>query len=69
MHNSVSVYSPALHFLPLDAITGDLVSNNLATQVAFARAVLKADPDSTWVSVIANHMLPSGSSVFHPHLQ
>jgi len=68
-HSSVSVYSPALHFLPLDAMTRELVSDNLATQVAFARAVLRVDPNSTWVSVNANHMLPSGSSVFHPHLQ
>ena len=68
-HSSVSVYSPALHFLPLEEITPKLVSDNLATQVAFARDVLRADPDSTWVSVNANHMLPSGSSVFHPHLQ
>jgi UDPglucose--hexose-1-phosphate uridylyltransferase len=27
------------------------------------------DPESRWSSVSANHMLPSGSSLFHPHLQ
>jgi galactose-1-phosphate uridylyltransferase len=31
--------------------------------------VLRADEQATWASVNANHMLPSGSSVFHPHLQ
>jgi len=30
---------------------------------------MAADPDSRWSSINANHMLPSGSSLFHPHLQ
>jgi galactose-1-phosphate uridylyltransferase len=30
---------------------------------------MAADPGSRWASVNANHMLPSGSSLFHPHLQ
>jgi UDPglucose--hexose-1-phosphate uridylyltransferase len=68
-HSSVSVYSPRLHYLPLGAITSELMANNLATQVAFARAVMASDPASRWVSINANHMLPSGSSLFHPHLQ
>ena len=32
-------------------------------------AVMAADPESRWASINANHMLPSGSSLFHPHLQ
>jgi UDPglucose--hexose-1-phosphate uridylyltransferase len=68
-HSSVSVYSPRLHYLPLDAITPRLLTDNLATQVAFAKAVMAADPDSRWGSINANHMLSSGSSLFHPHLQ
>jgi len=68
-HSSVSVYSPQLHYLPLGAITDRLMSDNIATQVAFGRAVMAADPESTWTSINANHMLPSGSSLFHPHLQ
>jgi UDPglucose--hexose-1-phosphate uridylyltransferase len=68
-HSSVSVYSPRLHYLPLEAITPRLLTGNLATQVAFARAVMAADPGSRWASINANHMLPSGSSLFHPHLQ
>lgn len=68
-HSSVSVYSPALHYLPLERMTPRLVADNLAAQVAFDRAVLAADPDACWVSINANHMLPSGSSLFHPHLQ
>jgi UDPglucose--hexose-1-phosphate uridylyltransferase len=67
--SSVSVYSPELHLLRLDELTPDLLADNLATQVEFARAVLAADPASRWVSVNANHLPPSGSSVFHPHLQ
>ena len=68
-HSSVSVYSPRLHYLPLGAITRELLSDNLAAQVAFARAVMTAEPESRWASVNANHMLPSGSSLFHPHMQ
>jgi len=68
-HSCVSVYSSRLHYLPLDRITERLMADNLVTQVAYARAVMEADPKSRWASINANHMLPSGSSLFHPHLQ
>jgi UDPglucose--hexose-1-phosphate uridylyltransferase len=68
-HSSVSVYSPQLHYLPLENMTAELMADNLATQVEFARAVIAHDPQSCWASINANHMLPSGSSLFHPHLQ
>jgi galactose-1-phosphate uridylyltransferase len=68
-HSCVSVYSPRLHHLPLEDMTERLVIDNLFTQVAYARAVMAADSESRWASINANHMLPSGSSLFHPHLQ
>jgi UDPglucose--hexose-1-phosphate uridylyltransferase len=68
-HSAVSVYSPRLHYLPAGGMTQRLVADNLATQVAFAQAVMAAEPESVWASVNANHMLPSGSSLFHPHMQ
>ncbi len=68
-HSAVSVYSPRLHYLPLGAITEQLLADNLSAQVAFAQAVMAAEPQSRWASINANHMLPSGSSLFHPHLQ
>jgi UDPglucose--hexose-1-phosphate uridylyltransferase len=68
-HSCVSVYSPRLHYLPLERMTESLVADNLVTQVAFARAVMATEPESRWASINANHMLPSGSSLFHPHLQ
>ena len=68
-HSCVSVYSPRLHYLPLAQITEGLLADNLSTQVQYARAVMAAEPDSQWASINANHMLPSGSSLFHPHLQ
>ena len=68
-HSCVSVYSPRLHYLPLEDMTDRLVHDNLSTQVEYARAVMTADPESRWASVNTNHMLPSGSSLFHPHLQ
>ena len=68
-HSSVSVYSPAAHYLPLERISARLMADNLAAQVAYIRAVMASDPDARWASINANHMLPSGSSLFHPHLQ
>jgi galactose-1-phosphate uridylyltransferase len=69
LYTSVSVYSPALHYLPLDRMTGPIVRDNLAAQVDFARRATRADARAVWVSINANHMLPSGSSLFHPHMQ
>jgi UDPglucose--hexose-1-phosphate uridylyltransferase len=68
-HSSVSVYSPDLHYLPLEHMTDRLVADNLAAQVTFDAAVMASDPNMRWASISANHMLPSGSSLFHPHLQ
>ena len=68
-HSCVSVYAPRLHYLPLGQITERVMADNLAAQVAYAKAVMAAEPDSRWASINANHMLPSGSSLFHPHLQ
>jgi UDPglucose--hexose-1-phosphate uridylyltransferase len=68
-HSSVSVYSSRLHYLPVGAMTRELLADNLAAQADFARAVMAADPGSRWASINANHMLPSGSSLFHPHMQ
>jgi len=67
--SSVSVYSPSHHLLRLDELTPSLLSDNLTTQAMFARAVVRHDPSSRWVSVNANQLPPSGSSIFHPHLQ
>lgn len=68
-HSSVSVYSPRLHYLPLAEITEQLLADNVAAQVEYENAVMAVDPDARWASINANHMLPSGSSLFHPHLQ
>jgi UDPglucose--hexose-1-phosphate uridylyltransferase len=67
--SSVSVYSPDRHLLRLEELTPSLFTDNLMAQVTFAQAVMHHDPDSEWVSVNANQLPPSGSSIFHPHLQ
>ncbi len=66
---SVSVYSPRLHHLEPAGITPPLLRDNLAAQRAFAIATRRAEPASRWASINANYMPPSGSSIFHPHLQ
>lgn len=68
-YSSVCVYSPDRHFLPLAQMTPELITDNVAAQVEFARAVMRWDSDAGWASINANHMLPSGSSIFHPHTQ
>jgi UDPglucose--hexose-1-phosphate uridylyltransferase len=67
--SAVSVYSPERHLLPLSELTPPLVADNLRVQREFARVVLAFDPSARWISVNANHLPPSGSSIFHPHLQ
>jgi UDPglucose--hexose-1-phosphate uridylyltransferase len=67
--SSVAIYSPALHYLRLADMSEALVCDNLAAQVDFVVASMAADPESRWASINANHMLPSGSSLFHPHTQ
>jgi UDPglucose--hexose-1-phosphate uridylyltransferase len=67
--SSVSVYSPGRHLLSLDELTPSLIADNLTAQVEFGRAVATHDPTSRWTSINANQLPPSGSSIFHPHLQ
>ena len=70
-HSSVAIYGPELHFLTVGELGREvgLLGDNLACQRDWLRAVLAADPGSAWTSVNANHLFPSGSSVFHPHTQ
>src|SRR5579864_8865280 len=68
-HSAVGVYSPGLHYLPLDQMTASLVSDNVSTHVEYIRAAMRNENHAVWASINANHMLPSGSSLFHPHLQ
>ena len=67
--SSVSVYSAGRHLLSLPELTPELVADNLRAQREFGRAVAARDPGAPWISVNANHLAPSGSSIFHPHLQ
>ena len=68
-YSAVAVYGPDLHFLSLDQMTPRLVADNLAVQVEFITRVMKHDPQARWASINANQMLPSGGSLFHPHMQ
>ena len=67
--SSVSIYGPDLHYLPLEEMTPPVVADNLGVQVEFLAAAARHDPGAPWVTLSANHMLPSGSSLFHPHMQ
>jgi galactose-1-phosphate uridylyltransferase len=68
-YSSVAIYSADRHYLPLERMSPELIEDNLATQVEFVSAVMHADPRARWAAINANHMLPSGSSLFHPHTQ
>jgi galactose-1-phosphate uridylyltransferase len=65
----VSVYSPARHLLRIDELSTALLRDNLIAQVEFGRTVIGYDAASSSVAINANHLPPSGSSIFHPHLQ
>ena len=67
--SSVSVYSSDRHLLPIEQITTPLLRDNLAAQIEFEAVVHAHDPSCGWMSINANHLPPSGSSIFHPHLQ
>lgn len=67
--SSVSVYSPDRHLLPIAELTPELIADNMTTQVEFGRAVVACDRTAVWMSINANQLPPSGSSIFHPHLQ
>jgi galactose-1-phosphate uridylyltransferase len=69
LYSSVSVYSANLHYLPLERMTQQVIGDNLAAQVEFVGTMTRHDASAPWASISANHMLPSGSSLFHPHLQ
>lgn len=69
LYGSVSVYSPNLHYMPLETVTAPVIRDNLAAQVEFLFRIRRHDPSATWTAINANHMLPSGSSLFHPHMQ
>src|SRR5262244_2831823 len=69
LYSSVSVYSAWLHYLPLERFTPPIIRDNLATQVEFVATMMRHDPSARWSAINANHMLPSGSSLFHPHIQ
>lgn len=69
LYGSVSVYSPNLHYMPLETVTAPMVRDNLAVQVEFLFRITRHDQSATWTAINANHMLPSGSSLFHPHMQ
>jgi UDPglucose--hexose-1-phosphate uridylyltransferase len=69
-YSSVCVYAPDRHHLPLAEMTPALAADNLRAQVGFVRAASRADPvAAAWASINGNHLLPAGSSVFHPHTQ
>lgn len=67
--SSVSIYSPLRHRIGIAELDAAAIADNLRTQVLFVRAVQAHDPGSEWASINANHLPPSGSSIFHPHLQ
>ena len=65
----VTVYSAGRHLLRVGELTEQLITDNLRAQVQFLAAMRTVDPAARWMSINANHLAPSGSSIFHPHTQ
>src|SRR5439155_189239 len=69
-HSSVSVYSPERHFLPLEELTPRLLADNLAVQVAFARAVCRLYPELGFQSFnLALYGAPAGTDGYPLNLR
>jgi galactose-1-phosphate uridylyltransferase len=68
-YSAVAVYSPTRHFIPLERLSSSLIRDALAVQIEFLRMAQRHDDRAAWATINANHMLPAGSSLFHPHLQ
>jgi len=68
-HAVVTVYSPSRHLLRVGELSERLITDNLLAQATFLQAVRDGEPETRWMSINANHLAPSGSSIFHPHTQ
>ena len=68
-HAVVTVYSASRHLLRVGELSEGLIADDLRAQVTFLQAVRAGDPEAHWMSINANHLAPSGSSIFHPHTQ
>ncbi len=67
-YSGVSIFSKDLFIYPSE-FTGEQVFNALkAIQIYFQKCAAN-DADTLYPSVNANYLLPSGSSILHPHLQ
>jgi UDPglucose--hexose-1-phosphate uridylyltransferase len=57
------------HFIPLDGLDIETVSNALAAAQTYLQTVARADPAARYHFIAWNYMPPSGGSLVHPHLQ
>lgn len=67
--SAVGVYDVSRHFLPLTAMTREVVYDVLLAIEQHAKAVRSQRPELIYSSVNANYLPPSGSSLIHPHIQ
>ncbi|MHC1742949.1 MAG: hypothetical protein AB9873_07950 [Syntrophobacteraceae bacterium] len=59
----------ARHFRTLDDFPPGLLQDAFECSQAFIRRCTEIDPEVKYFTINANYLLPSGSSVMHPHFQ
>lgn len=67
-YHSVAIVSQA-HFLPLTALTPDLIQNAWLALREVAQAVRQTDNRAHYLTVHGNYLFPAGASLMHPHFQ
>ncbi len=67
-YSGVSIFSKDLFIYPSEFTVEHVLNALKAIQIYFQKCAA-TDPDPLYPSVNANYLLPSGSSILHPHLQ
>jgi UDPglucose--hexose-1-phosphate uridylyltransferase len=65
---AVSIFS-STHFLPMEALTPEIMHDAFAAALLFIQRIGDLDPLVQYFSINWNYMPAAGSSIVHPHLQ
>lgn len=67
-HSNVVVLTED-HYVPIDDLSPEILSDGLRAALDYVHAVFEADADATVASINMNLLPSAGSSIIHPHVQ
>lgn len=67
-HSNVVVLTED-HYVPLDELSAEILTDGLQAALEYVHAVFEADIDATVASINMNLLPSAGSSIIHPHVQ